>query len=92
MDINALLKPGIIDTCLVPRGLRIILALAIFVIGRWIAKLVVRFARGVMYNARLKPELNMINTCPAACAARSQACRADPATLTTPRVTVHAAG
>ncbi|UCC55584.1 MAG: mechanosensitive ion channel [Gammaproteobacteria bacterium] len=52
-QIGQLLDPELINTYLIPWGIRIALALAIFVIGRWIAKVVVRFAERMMGKARL---------------------------------------
>jgi small conductance mechanosensitive channel len=51
--IEKLLDPELINTYLIPWGIRIALALAIFIIGRWIVKAVVRFARRMMGKAQL---------------------------------------
>jgi small conductance mechanosensitive channel len=47
------LDPELVSTYLIPWGIRIALALAIFVIGRWIAKVLVRLAERMMGKARL---------------------------------------
>jgi small conductance mechanosensitive channel len=52
-QLERLLDPEIVSTYLIPWGIRIALALAIFVIGRWVVKTVVRFARRVMGKASL---------------------------------------
>ena len=52
-QLGQLLDPELVNTYLIPWGIRIALALAIFVIGRWIAKVVVRFAERMMGKARL---------------------------------------
>ena len=51
MEFEKLLDPELINTYLIPWGLRIVSALAIFVIGRWIIKMVVRFAERMMRKA-----------------------------------------
>ena len=53
MDLERLLDPEIINTYLIPWGLRIVSALAIFLIGRWIIKILVGFAESLMNKARL---------------------------------------
>jgi len=52
-QIEKLLDPELINTYLIPWGIRITLALAILVIGRWIVKAVVRFAKRMMGKAML---------------------------------------
>lgn len=52
-QLGRLLDPELVSTYLIPWGIRIALALAIFVIGRWVVKTVVRFARRVMGKASL---------------------------------------
>ena len=52
-QLERLLDPEIVSTYLIPWGIRIALALAIFVIGRWVVKTVVRLARRVMGKASL---------------------------------------
>lgn len=53
MDMNDLLKPELINTYVIPWGIRIVLALVVFVIGRWAAKLVTRLSGRMMERARL---------------------------------------
>ena len=53
MGLDKLLDPEIVNSYLLPWGMRIISALAIFLIGRWIAKIVVGFAERLMKKARL---------------------------------------
>ncbi|MDX1697876.1 MAG: mechanosensitive ion channel [Thiohalobacterales bacterium] len=53
MDLAQFLKPEMIETYLIPWSIRIALALAIFVIGRIIAKIIARFARRMMAKANL---------------------------------------
>jgi len=52
-QIGQLLDPELINTYLIPWGIRIALALAIFIIGRWIIKAVVNFAERMMNKAKL---------------------------------------
>jgi|GEM_PF-6883316 len=47
MEFEQLLDPALISTCLIPWGQRIISALAIFVIGRWIMEMPVRNGIGI---------------------------------------------
>ena len=51
MDLESLLDPVILHTYLIPWGLRIVSALAIFLVGRWIIKIVVHFAKRMMQKA-----------------------------------------
>jgi len=51
--LGQLLDPALINTYLIPWGIRIAVALAIFIIGRWIARAIVRFAERMMGKARL---------------------------------------
>ncbi len=53
MDLEKFLNPEMITTYLVPWGIRIVSALAVFVIGRWIIKIVVRFAERMMQKAHV---------------------------------------
>jgi small conductance mechanosensitive channel len=53
MDMEKILDPELINTYLIPWGIRIIMALAIFVIGRWVIKIVVRFTERLMRKANL---------------------------------------
>lgn len=53
MDPKTLLNPELINTYLIPWGIRIALALVVFIIGRWVAKIVVRFAQRLMNKAGL---------------------------------------
>ncbi len=53
MDPKQLLDPELINTYIIPWGIRLVLALAIFVIGRWLAKTLVRIARRLMGKAGL---------------------------------------
>ena len=53
MDLEKFLDPEIISTYLVPWGIRIVSSLAIFIIGRWIIKIVVRFAERMMRKAQI---------------------------------------
>ena len=52
-NIETLLDPELINTYLVPWGLRIVAALAIFIVGRWIIKMVVGFATRMMRKAQV---------------------------------------
>jgi small conductance mechanosensitive channel len=58
MDLEKFLNPEMINTYLIPWGIRITMALAIFVVGRWIVKIVVRFAKRMMGKASLDPMLS----------------------------------
>ena len=53
MDLEQFLKPEMINTYLIPWGIRITMALAIFIVGRWVIKIVVRVAKRVMNKANL---------------------------------------
>ena len=53
MELEKYLDPEMINTYLIPWGIRIVMALAIFVIGRWVARVVVRFMEGMMKKANL---------------------------------------
>lgn len=50
-DVEKYLNPEMINTYLIPWGIRIALALAIFIVGRWVIKIVVGFARRMMSRA-----------------------------------------
>lgn len=52
-NIETLLDPELINTYLVPWGIRIVSALAVFIIGRWIIKMVVGFAGRMMRKAQV---------------------------------------
>lgn len=52
-NIETLLDPELINTYLVPWGIRIVSALAIFILGRWIIKMVVGFAGRMMRKAQV---------------------------------------
>lgn len=53
MDLQKFLDPELINTYLIPWGLRIAMALVIFVVGRWTARIVVRVVNRMMKRARL---------------------------------------
>jgi small conductance mechanosensitive channel len=53
MEMEQLLNPDMVNSYLIPWGIRITMALAIFIVGRWIIKIVVRFAERMMNKARL---------------------------------------
>jgi len=53
MELEKILDPELINTYLIPWGIRIVAALAIFVIGRWVIKLVVGFAGRMMRKAEV---------------------------------------
>jgi small conductance mechanosensitive channel len=53
MNLQQYLNPELISTYLVPWGIRLLTALAIFIIGRWVARIVVRVFRRLMKQARL---------------------------------------
>jgi small conductance mechanosensitive channel len=55
--IEKLLDPELINTYLIPWGIRIALAIAIFIIGRWVARAVVRFTKRMMGKAQLEEML-----------------------------------
>ena len=57
-NIETLLDPELINTYLVPWGIRIVSALAVFIIGRWIIKLVVGFAERMMRKAHVDEMLS----------------------------------
>jgi len=52
-NIETLLDPELINTYLVPWSIRIVSALAIFVLGRWIIKMVVGFSGRMMRKAQV---------------------------------------
>ena len=52
-NLETLLDPDLINTYLIPWGIRIVAALAIFIIGRWIIKMVVGFAGRMMRKAQV---------------------------------------
>jgi small conductance mechanosensitive channel len=56
-QIEKLLDPELINTYLIPWGIRIALAIAIFIIGRWVARAVVRFTKRMMGKAQLEDML-----------------------------------
>jgi small conductance mechanosensitive channel len=51
VNVERFLDPELINTYVIPWGIRIVLALVIFVIGRWVAKIVTRFVRRLMAKA-----------------------------------------
>jgi small conductance mechanosensitive channel len=53
MEPEKILDPEMINTYLIPWGIRIAIALAIFIIGRWVVKVVVRFVERLMKKADL---------------------------------------
>jgi small conductance mechanosensitive channel len=53
MELQAFLDAELVNTYLVPWALRIVMALVIFVIGRWVAGIVVRVVKRMMQRARL---------------------------------------
>jgi small conductance mechanosensitive channel len=53
MELQHYLDPEMIRTYLVPWGIRVLTALAILVIGRWLARAIVRVIERVMARARL---------------------------------------
>ncbi|MGB5259298.1 MAG: mechanosensitive ion channel domain-containing protein [Gammaproteobacteria bacterium] len=53
MNLEQYLKPEMIDTYLIPWGIRLAIALAILIIGRMVARMVARFAERVMRRAKL---------------------------------------
>ena len=57
MDINIEKYQGLIDTYAIPWGIKIIAAIAIFIIGRFIAKLIVNVLKKVMVKAKLDETL-----------------------------------
>jgi small conductance mechanosensitive channel len=57
MDWNAINIQEIISTYIIPWGINIILALAVFVIGRWLAKLIVRGVKRIMHRANMDDAL-----------------------------------
>jgi small conductance mechanosensitive channel len=59
MDISSYFTPEMIETWVIPWTTRIVLSLAIFVIGRWIAKALTRFTERMMKRAKLD---NMLTT------------------------------
>ena len=52
-NIETLLDPELINTYLVPWSIRIVSALAIFIVGRWIIKMVVGFSGRMMRKAQV---------------------------------------
>ena len=57
-NLETLLDPDLINTYLVPWGIRIVAALAVFIIGRWIIKMVVGFAGRMMRKAQVDEMLS----------------------------------
>ena len=57
-NLETLLDPDLINTYLVPWGIRIVAALAVFIIGRWIIKMVVAFAGRMMRKAQVDEMLS----------------------------------
>jgi len=53
MNLEQYLKPEMIETYLIPWGIKLVIALAIFVIGRMLAKMIARLTEGVMMRANL---------------------------------------
>jgi small conductance mechanosensitive channel len=53
MDLEQYLRPEMIETYLIPWGIRLVIALAIFVVGRIAARVIARFAERVMRRANL---------------------------------------
>jgi small conductance mechanosensitive channel len=53
MNIEHYLKPEMIETYLIPWGIKITVAVAIFIVGRLIAKMVARFTKRMMKRAKL---------------------------------------
>jgi small conductance mechanosensitive channel len=53
MALEKFLDPEMINTYLIPWGIRIVMALAIFVIGRWVASIVVRVTERMMQKAQM---------------------------------------
>ncbi len=53
MELEKFLDPEMINTYLIPWGIHITMALIVFVIGRWIARIVVRVTGRMMQKARL---------------------------------------
>jgi len=53
MEVEKLLDPELINTYVIPWGIRIVMALVIFVIGRWVARAVVNVIGRMMKHARL---------------------------------------
>jgi small conductance mechanosensitive channel len=52
-EVEKLLDPALINSYVIPWGIRIVMALVIFIVGRWIAKIVVRVIRRMMEKARM---------------------------------------
>ena len=53
MEFDKLLDPELITTYLIPWGLRIVSALAIFLVGRWIIKMLTRFVERMLRKAQV---------------------------------------
>jgi len=53
MEVEKLLDPELINTYVIPWGIRIVMALVIFVIGRWVARAVVNVIGSMMKRAHL---------------------------------------
>lgn len=51
--LDALMKANIVDVYLIPWSIRIVTAALIFIIGRWIAKLIIRICRRLMNASKL---------------------------------------
>lgn len=59
---NELMNFDWIDQYVIPWGIKIALALAIFFIGRWVANIVTRILRGAMERAKMDPMLTQFLT------------------------------
>ena len=57
MDLDAINIQEIISTYIIPWGINIILALAVFIIGRWLANLIVRGVKRIMHRANMDDAL-----------------------------------
>lgn len=53
MNLEELLSPELIELYIIPWTIRIVMALVVFIIGRWIAKLAVRITGKMMTRARI---------------------------------------
>jgi len=53
MNIESLLSPELIELYVIPWIIRIVMALVVFIIGRWIAKLAVRMTEKMMTKASM---------------------------------------
>lgn len=52
MSVNELISGDFVDVYLIPWGIKVLLAIAIFVIGRWVAKLILNISERVMRKAK----------------------------------------